>query len=91
LNVPDNCAANQDLPLSLDFFYFKHSDKNSAILQMWRVGNIILTSVQGFIRMTWLEMKAVMVPATHRLDTITKNSIPFALLLQDCQQGVKIM
>jgi hypothetical protein len=39
----------------------------------------------------WLEMKAVMVPATHRLETITKNSIPFTLLLQDCQQGVKIM
>ena len=58
---------------------------------MWGVGNIILTSVQGFILIKWLEMKAVMVPATNRLDTITKNSIPFALLLQDCQQEVKIM
>jgi len=41
--------------------------------------------------MKWPEMKAVMIPAIHRLDTITKNSIPFALLLQDCQRGVKIM
>jgi len=49
-----------------------------------------LTSVQGFILLKWLEIKAVMVPATHTLDTITKNSIPFALLLQDCQQGVII-